>query len=181
LLFNREACPARALDIQWGNVERPTHWNTSWDCFAAEAAAAWRLTVEAYLPDRARLHPPSGVFRETVPDVQHRAAHQDRGHQQWGHDADVVPLQLHQAEQSADAPALQCDGRVQQDDEPETRAPTLVIVGGQDSSNSQEIVNLLEMGIPNARKVVLPGAYHMVNMEQPGDFNRVVLDFLSQV
>ena len=36
----------------------------------AEAEAVWQLTVEAYLPDRERLHPPSGVFRETVPDVQ---------------------------------------------------------------------------------------------------------------
>jgi predicted N-acetyltransferase YhbS len=36
----------------------------------AEAEVVWRLTVEAYLPDRERLHPPSGVFRETVPDVQ---------------------------------------------------------------------------------------------------------------
>ena len=36
----------------------------------AEAEAIWRLTVEAYLPERARLHPPSGVFRETVTDVQ---------------------------------------------------------------------------------------------------------------
>ena len=36
----------------------------------AEAEAVWRLTVEAYRPDRERLHAPSGVFRETVPDVQ---------------------------------------------------------------------------------------------------------------
>jgi pimeloyl-ACP methyl ester carboxylesterase len=63
----------------------------------------------------------------------------------------------------------------------EIRAPTLVIVGGQNSFNAQEKANLLEVGIPSARKVVLPGAYHMVNMEQPEEFNRVVLDFLSQV
>jgi predicted N-acetyltransferase YhbS len=37
---------------------------------AVEAEAVWQLTLEAYLPDRARLHPPSGVFRETVADVQ---------------------------------------------------------------------------------------------------------------
>src|SRR2546428_3811453 len=36
----------------------------------AEAEAVWRLTREAYRPDRERLHPPSGVFRETVADVQ---------------------------------------------------------------------------------------------------------------
>ena len=36
----------------------------------AEAEVVWRLTVEAYRPERERLHPPSGVFRETVSDVQ---------------------------------------------------------------------------------------------------------------
>jgi predicted N-acetyltransferase YhbS len=36
----------------------------------AEAEVVWWLTAEAYLPDRARLHPPNGVFRETVADVQ---------------------------------------------------------------------------------------------------------------
>ena len=36
----------------------------------AEAEAIWRLTVAAYRPDRERLHPPSGVVKETVPDVQ---------------------------------------------------------------------------------------------------------------
>ena len=36
----------------------------------AEAEVVWRLTVEAYRPERERLHPPSRVFKETVPDVQ---------------------------------------------------------------------------------------------------------------
>lgn len=35
----------------------------------AEAEAVWRITQEAYLPDRDRLHPPSGVFKETADDV----------------------------------------------------------------------------------------------------------------
>ena len=36
----------------------------------AEAEVVWRLTVEAYRPECERLHPPSRVFKETVPDVQ---------------------------------------------------------------------------------------------------------------
>jgi hypothetical protein len=36
----------------------------------AEAEAVLRLTVEVHRSDRERLHPPSGVFRETVADVQ---------------------------------------------------------------------------------------------------------------
>lgn len=36
---------------------------------ADEAEVIWQVTHQAYLPDRDRLHPPSGVFRETVEDV----------------------------------------------------------------------------------------------------------------
>jgi pimeloyl-ACP methyl ester carboxylesterase len=35
--------------------------------------------------------------------------------------------------------------------------------------------------IPGARKVVFPGAAHMVNMERPERFNEVVLEFLARV
>jgi predicted N-acetyltransferase YhbS len=37
---------------------------------ADEAGVIWQITHTAYLPDRDRLHPPSGVFRETVEDVR---------------------------------------------------------------------------------------------------------------
>jgi predicted N-acetyltransferase YhbS len=37
---------------------------------ADDAQAIWQVTHAAYLPDRDRLHPPSGVFRETVEDVR---------------------------------------------------------------------------------------------------------------
>ncbi len=35
-----------------------------------EAEAIWRLTREAYEPDRERVDPPSGVFTETVAEVR---------------------------------------------------------------------------------------------------------------
>ena len=31
------------------------------------------------------------------------------------------------------------------------------------------------------RKVVMPGAGHVINMECPAEFNRIVLDFLEQL
>jgi pimeloyl-ACP methyl ester carboxylesterase len=40
---------------------------------------------------------------------------------------------------------------------------------------------MLEEGIAGAQKVVIPGAAHMVPMEQPDMFNRLVLDFLRAV
>lgn len=36
----------------------------------AEADTIWRVTLEAYAPDRERIDPPSGVFKETVADVR---------------------------------------------------------------------------------------------------------------
>lgn len=36
-------------------------------------------------------------------------------------------------------------------------------------------------GIAGARKVVIPGVAHMVNMEEPEVFNRIVLEFLEGV
>jgi pimeloyl-ACP methyl ester carboxylesterase len=41
------------------------------------------------------------------------------------------------------------------------------------------IVDILVKGIPGARKLVLPNAGHMVNMDAPDAFNRAVLDFLA--
>ena len=57
----------RHCDEKEGDVPQPITIRVAGP---AEAEAISRLTVEAYGPDRERLHPPSGVFRETVPDVQ---------------------------------------------------------------------------------------------------------------
>ena len=42
----------------------------------SDADAIHQLTLDAYMADRDRLHPPSGVFKETVEDVR-RAIEQD--------------------------------------------------------------------------------------------------------
>lgn len=61
----------------------------------------------------------------------------------------------------------------------EIAAPTLVIVGDRDVPDIQHIAEVLEQGIPNARKVVMADAAHVPNMEWPDQFNRIVLDFLG--
>lgn len=61
----------------------------------------------------------------------------------------------------------------------EIRVPTLVIIGEWDSPDNQEIANLLHEGIHDSSKEVIEGAGHMVNIEKPQRFNRIVLDFLS--
>ena len=63
----------------------------------------------------------------------------------------------------------------------EIQSPTLIIVGELDSTDFHEIASTLASGIPNARKIVIQGAGHMVNLEAPEEFNRAVLDFLAEV
>lgn len=60
----------------------------------------------------------------------------------------------------------------------EITAPTLVIVGERDLPDFHEVAEVLSTRIPNARKIVLPGAGHVPNMEEPTRFNAAVLDFL---
>lgn len=60
----------------------------------------------------------------------------------------------------------------------EIRVPTLLIIGDQDVPTSQAIVQTLEKEIPGANKAVIPGAGHVVPMEKPEEFNRILSDFL---
>jgi 3-oxoadipate enol-lactonase len=61
------------------------------------------------------------------------------------------------------------------------QAPTLLIVGSRDVPEIQKIVEILASGIPGARRVVIAGAGHMVNMEKPAAFDTAVLNFLSNL
>jgi len=60
----------------------------------------------------------------------------------------------------------------------EIRVSTLVVIGDQDVPTMLAQADLLASGVAGARKVVIPNAAHLPNMEQPELFNRVVLDFL---
>jgi len=61
----------------------------------------------------------------------------------------------------------------------EVRAPTLVIIGDEDVPDELVIADRLATGIAGARKVVMHGAAHLPNMEQPTAFNRIVAEFLA--
>jgi pimeloyl-ACP methyl ester carboxylesterase len=62
----------------------------------------------------------------------------------------------------------------------EVHIPTLVIVGDLDVDHVQEGANLLSNGIAGARLAIMHGVAHVPNMERPEEFNRLVLDFLSE-
>ncbi|MBI5668520.1 MAG: alpha/beta hydrolase [Chloroflexi bacterium] len=60
------------------------------------------------------------------------------------------------------------------------RVPTLLLVGDQDWPEQVAMAGILAEYIPNSEKVIIPGAAHFPNLEQPQAFNRAVLDFLSR-
>ena len=60
------------------------------------------------------------------------------------------------------------------------KQPTLVVIGSLDGRNIQNIADTLSTKIPNARKVVIPGASHHPPVETPKEFNRILLDYLRK-
>lgn len=61
----------------------------------------------------------------------------------------------------------------------EIRARTLVVLGDLDMPGILEIGEAIARDVPGARVVTLEGVAHMVNLEAPGDFNRLVVQFLA--
>lgn len=60
-------------------------------------------------------------------------------------------------------------------------APTLVLPAEHDPPWHNRICEVLTARIPHARVVMITGTDHVVNMRQPAEFNRVVLEFLGEV
>jgi len=63
----------------------------------------------------------------------------------------------------------------------EIQAPTLAVVGALDIPYFHTVADALFEGVPDACKAVVPGAGHLCNMEAPAAFNKLVLDFLSEI
>ena len=63
----------------------------------------------------------------------------------------------------------------------ELRAPLLVMVGTLDEPETQASMRYLAERVPGARLEVFEGAAHMLNLEQPDRFNRVLREFLDEV
>ncbi len=63
----------------------------------------------------------------------------------------------------------------------EIRHPTLIMVGEYDFLSAHAVADELECKIAQSRMVGIPGTAHMIPLEQPELFNRVVLDFLKEM
>ena len=59
--------------------------------------------------------------------------------------------------------------------------PTLILTAEHDIPACLEIADLLEITVPNSRKVVIPGTGHLLQMEKPKAFNEHIFDFIRTV
>ena len=60
------------------------------------------------------------------------------------------------------------------------RVPALIVTADHDIPACIEIAELMEHKISGARKIVMPDTGHIINMERPEEFNRIVLNFLAE-
>jgi 3-oxoadipate enol-lactonase len=63
---------------------------------------------------------------------------------------------------------------------PQIRTPTLVIIGDRDVPPQILLTDNIHSHIPGSKRVLIPGADHIVNMSKPDEFNRTVLEFLKR-
>jgi pimeloyl-ACP methyl ester carboxylesterase len=63
----------------------------------------------------------------------------------------------------------------------EISVPTLVVVGAREIALCREVGELLQETVPDVRTVEIPNAGHVMSMENPREFNRVVSEFLTGV
>jgi 3-oxoadipate enol-lactonase len=60
------------------------------------------------------------------------------------------------------------------------RIPTLVVIGEDDKADFLAIAQHLAEEIPDADLAVVPGAGHLVGVEQPEELNALLLEFLTE-
>lgn len=60
------------------------------------------------------------------------------------------------------------------------RVPTLIVAGDEDKVYPPELARGMAQRIPGAELATMKGAGHLANLEQPEDFNRLLLEFLKR-
>ena len=61
----------------------------------------------------------------------------------------------------------------------EIHIPTLLLVGDADIPDVHEHAGAIEAGIPRVRRVVISDAGHLMYLEKPAEFSRIVIEFLE--
>lgn len=62
----------------------------------------------------------------------------------------------------------------------EIRIPTLLLVGDADIPDVHAHAGAIEAGIPRARRIVLKDVGHIMYLEKPAEFSRLVIGFIEQ-
>lgn len=99
------------------------------------------------------------ALRELVGEMQRQAFRQQQGHD------DVRMLRLEPSESERLG---------------EVKAPALILTGDNDVADIHRIADRLTAGIPGAKRATIAGAAHLPSLEQPEEFDRIVLDFLAR-
>jgi pimeloyl-ACP methyl ester carboxylesterase len=60
------------------------------------------------------------------------------------------------------------------------KTPTLIIAGDLSHEAIKELVSFEDTYIPNSKKIVLRNSNHMLNLENPEQFNQELMTFLSE-
>jgi 3-oxoadipate enol-lactonase len=63
----------------------------------------------------------------------------------------------------------------------EIKVPTHVMVGSHDPLTTPEMCQMLASQIPGARLTIVPDAGHLINIEQPDEFNKAAIAFIRSV
>lgn len=63
----------------------------------------------------------------------------------------------------------------------EIGVPALVLVGEYDIPDVHAHAGVIEVGIPQARREIIPKSGHLIPLEQPDAFNASVMRFLQSV
>ena len=61
------------------------------------------------------------------------------------------------------------------------KVPTLIMVGQHDGLTPPSAANAMKSKIPDAEMFILPHSAHLSNLENPEEFNEVLLDFLGRI
>jgi 3-oxoadipate enol-lactonase len=62
----------------------------------------------------------------------------------------------------------------------EIHVPTLIVVGEHDIPDVHAHAGAIQAAIPSSTREIVPGADHLVHMEQPARFNTLVRSFLNR-
>jgi 3-oxoadipate enol-lactonase len=60
-------------------------------------------------------------------------------------------------------------------------APTLVLTGDKEAPYLGVVSEAIAYAIPNARRVVLNGGGHLINLSRPAEFNAAIINYLNAV